>query len=95
MKKKIDLMLKEFGRSDGHSCSECSNLRLVSCGARSVYKCLVYGNTGSQATDWAKRYPACGMFNKKWNKAPVMEFVQKQSHREDEYDLPGQMHMEE
>ncbi len=90
-KKKIDLMLKEFGYSDGHSCCECSNLRRSCVGARTVYKCQVYGSTGSQASDWAKWYPACGMLNRKWDKSPVMALVHKQSNCDDGYDIPGQM----
>lgn len=93
-KRKIDLMIKEFGHADGHSCGECSNLCRVAYGSRTVYKCLVYGNTGSRASDWAKWYPACGMLNKKWDKAPVMELVRKQPRRDADYDLPGQMQME-
>lgn len=47
--RKIDLMHRIFGVSDGHTCRECS-----------------------ESSDWAGRWQACGMFNREWDKQPVM-----------------------
>lgn len=73
--KKIALMRQEFGLCDGHTCGECSNLIRQSVGNRAVFKCKVYGNTASTASDWAKWYLACGLFNKSWNGKPLIRLV--------------------
>lgn len=58
--RKIELMHQQFGRCDGHTCGECSNLT-THCYGRTYQKCLVYGESSSEASDWTKRWPACGM----------------------------------
>lgn len=30
-------------------------------------KCTVYGATHSEASDWRKKYEACGLYNKPWS----------------------------
>lgn len=73
--RKIDLMHRHFGKCDGHTCGECSNLTEGSWGHR---KCKVYGVTSSEASDWAKRWQACGMFNKPYTGGgPVIELVRR------------------
>lgn len=95
MAKKIDLMHREFGRCEGHTCRECCNLIRVNTGKRTVVKCCVYGNTASTASDWAGRYLACGMFNKQWGKAPVMLLSRKSdSAAPDTEPLEGQLSLE-
>lgn len=72
--RKIDLMHRTFGKCPGHTCRECSNLIK---GSWDHTKCKVYGNSPSAASDWTQRWEACGMFNKPWDKKPVMRLVKK------------------
>ena len=61
--RKIDLMHREFGFSPGNKCKTCSNLVSHFYDKR-YYKCSVYGESASEATDWALRWDACGLYNK-------------------------------
>lgn len=76
--RKIDLMHKVFGKTGGmHICKECSNFVQGQYHDRILRKCKVYGLTHSQASDWAKRYEACGMFNKEWKGHDIIELVKR------------------
>ena len=95
--RKQQLMYKQFGMCDGHVCGECSNLMAVRANDRPLHKCRVYGNTSSEASDWAKRWLACGMFNKPYTGGPIMELVLKSNPRPPaaaEEPLDGQLTME-
>lgn len=51
--------------------------------------------THSQASDWAGRYQACGMFNKPWDKQLIIRLVIKEKTEERQSEpLDGQMMME-
>lgn len=63
MKKKNELMRQLFGACEGHVCKECSNFTTGRYTDKTLRKCRVYGLTHSEASDWAGRWPACGMFN--------------------------------
>ena len=69
MKKKNDLMRQLFGACEGHVCKECSNFTTGRYMGMILRKCQVYG----QASDWAGRWPACGMFNKEYTGRPIIE----------------------
>lgn len=61
--RKIDAMHKLFGVTPGEKCGDCVHL----CSfrqSRSWFKCAIYGNTRSVSSDWVKKWPACGLFNK-------------------------------
>ena len=90
--RKIKLMHRIFGKTDGHCCRECSNLVKICANNRPLSKCKVYGNTNSEASDWAQRWLACGMFNKPY-KGPVMDLVRRSEPKaaEPEEPLEGQM----
>ena len=60
--RKIKAMHREYGRLDGRKCGDCCNLSSYT-QSRTWYKCEAYGNSRSEATDWAKRNIACGLFN--------------------------------
>ena len=96
--KKIDLMHKIFGICEGHTCGECSNLVHVRVGdIRPLTKCKAYGLTNSAASDWAKRYQACGMFNKEYKGRPNIErVIPARTNREEaqRIELEGQMKLE-
>ena len=62
--RKIALMHEKYGWDEEHTCGECQNLITgYTWGGKRLRKCLVYGVTQSNASDWAKSYTACGMFN--------------------------------
>jgi hypothetical protein len=55
-------------------------------------KCKVYGITSSEASDWANKYEACGMFNKEWNGNPIINLVKHSSKKNnEEIHIDGQM----
>lgn len=95
--RKIDLMHKFFGICEGHTCGECSNLVEGTYHGRKYLKCTCYGLTHSSASDWAKRYLACGMFNKEYKGRPNIELVTTaRTNREEaqRIELEGQMKLE-
>ena len=59
--RKQQLMYALFGKEDGHKCRECKHLDAV---PGYYKKCRLYGNSASEATDWALSWDACGMLNK-------------------------------
>ncbi len=90
--RKIDLMHRQFGKCDGHTCGECSNLT-----EHCYYKCRVYGVTSSEASDWAKRWLACGLFNKPWGNKPIIRLVRTTRKDKEEMQntqVEGQISME-
>lgn len=73
--RKIDLMHRVFGKCEGHICKECSNLWSGLYHDRRLKKCEVYGMTHSEASDWAQKYEACGMFNRDYDGEPIIRLV--------------------
>ena len=61
---KMDIMYQEFGRFDGVSCRTCPHLEVHAKEdlSRIWYKCRMYGESASQATDWRCGSEACGAF---------------------------------
>lgn len=95
--RKIDLMHRQFGKCEGHACRECSNLVKEEYHGRTYTKCKVYGQTMSAASDWVQRYQACGLFNKSWDKGPIIRLVRpERTKQEDAQRVPldGQISME-
>ena len=94
--RKIELMHQLFGRREGHTCGECSNFISGRYCSKILRKCKVYGLTHSQASDWAKRWTACGLYDKEYNRPPVIGMVKHNSFREKapEEPLEGQITME-
>ena len=62
--RKIDAMHKLFGISPGKRCGDCQHLRTYQQGQRRWFKCELYGTSASVATDWVKKWDACGLFDK-------------------------------
>ena len=75
--RKLELMHRRFGKFDGHRCGECSNLVSGRYHDKILRKCRVYGLTHSEASDWAKRWTACGAFNTEYNGFPIIELVKR------------------
>lgn len=64
MLRKIEKMHQLFGTTPKEKCKTCSHLHG---GVNDYRKCLVYGNSRSEATDWALSWDACGLWNKPYN----------------------------
>ena len=62
-KEKAEHMYQHFGKCEGHQCRECMHFRGYEY-SKTYFKCKVFGDTGSQATDWGATLVACGLFNK-------------------------------
>lgn len=77
MKRKIDAMHERFGVIQDKRCEDCDNLIKGYCGNTFVRKCTVYGATHSEASDWRKKYIACGMFNKEWSGYPIIRVLKR------------------
>lgn len=72
MNRKIELMHDIFGIDEEHKCGECDNFGEHRYD-KLYYKCAVYGISSSEASDWRKKYTACGMFNKEYTGRPIIE----------------------
>lgn len=95
--RKIDLMHWMFGKACGvHTCKECSNFVQGWYHTKTLRKCKVYGITHSQASDWAQRYEACGMFNKEWHGNNIIELVRRGAGQPKvDFPLDGQITFED
>ena len=90
--RKIELMHRQFGVVEGKTCGQCSNL--TEHRYNKLYrKCKVYGETSSEATDWAMRWTACGMFNKEYAGGPIMRLVGRSANKQPEKPLDGQTYL--
>ena len=74
MKPQIERMRKLYGTNYARECRDCVNF------IRGEYnKCARYGITLSEASDWAGRWTACGMFGKPATdkEKPVIELFRR------------------
>lgn len=95
--KKIDLMHATFGIDPQcRKCRDCPCLVRVSPTSRAYYKCSVYGQSGSTATDWAGKWLACGRFGKPLEpgERTVLWMSKGSKDKPGEGPLPGQIKME-
>lgn len=95
--KKIDLMHATFGYDvQGRKCKDCPCLVRVSLTGKAYYKCSVYGESSSTATDWAGKWLACGRFKKPLEPGEhTVLYMEKGSTRKPaEWPVPGQIEME-
>ena len=92
MRRKIEAMHSLFGRTDGKKCRDCCNLTEYEYRGRNYRKCEVYGVSNSEATDWARRWPACGQFDKPYTGPEVIRILPrgKAARQEEEVPLEGQ-----
>lgn len=92
--RKIALMYQMFGKAEGlHICKECGNFVTGRYHNKVYRKCKVYGLTHSEASDWANKYEACGMFNKEYKGRSVIDFVNRNKQREAD-SMEGQLTIE-
>lgn len=62
--RKIVAMHREYGQDAAHRCAGCPNLCIYATSSYTRHKCKAYGDSCSSATDWAKRWTACGLYGK-------------------------------
>lgn len=62
--RKIKAMHREYGIDNAHKCANCQNFCIHATMSHTRYKCMAYGVSASEATDWAKRWTACGLYGK-------------------------------
>lgn len=87
--RKISAMYRWSGGTDyRHTCSECDHCIQRKAGSRLLHKCMVYGDTGSAASDWKPSYIACKNFNGPLPDIPVIRISDTGAGSE---DLDGQM----
>lgn len=72
MIRKIDEMHRRFGVLADKRCEDCSNLIKGKYHGMFLRKCTVYGATHSEASDWRKKYVACGMYCKEWKGVEII-----------------------
>lgn len=91
--RKIAAMHKEYGKAHGYKCADCPSLVCYEArSGRRYCKCIAYGNSASEATDWAKKWPACGLYGQpvdKW-RTPLMERL-KHAKRPNNEPIEGQI----
>jgi hypothetical protein len=56
-------MHRMYGTNDAHTCGECKHL-ITRRFAGTYYKCDLTKMTAGSATDWRKKWTACGAFEK-------------------------------
>lgn len=96
MLRKLELMHALFGECPEHRCGECRNLEQFM-SSRSIFKCRAYGITWSEASDWRKKWTACGLFDTPYDGSPAMEtrrLCVLKKHRESQPQIDGQIEME-
>lgn len=92
--KKIELMRKYFGNGpEGKKCKECVNCVKVRQADRQYRKCEVYGVTGSESSDWAGRWDACGHFGKEPEEGDIPVIKWKKNGTRKNEQLDGQTSM--
>lgn len=96
MLRKIDAMHKLFGEMPGKRCEDCKNLIQGDYRGVHLRKCTVYGATHSEATDWRKKYTACGLYDQKYDGRPIIELLKCARRKvDDEQPIEGQMEIGE
>lgn len=91
--RKIDRMHSLFGRCEGHTCGECNNFVTIQYRSVILKKCRIYGITHSEASDWAKNYTACKMFNRQYAGTPIIRMAQHHRANTPEEQIEGQMEL--
>ena len=89
--RKSAAMHQLFGIGDGF-CKGCCHLYDE---PNAYKKCEVYGNTGSEATDWAQSWVACGLKNKPYNgDRAIIEILKHEKRQKAESQVDGQLSLD-
>ena len=79
-----------FGKTEG-LCRDCEHYIRYRYHDDFVRKCEVYGDTRSEASDWAGKWQACGLYpDKEYNGRNVIELVRGGKPKE-QMQIDGQM----
>ena len=89
MLRKIERMHQLFGVCEEHKCKECCHFKKEKFHDKNYRKCLIYGDSHSQSTDWVGKYTACGLYNKPYE-GDVEIYTIRDTQRQNE-PLEGQM----
>ena len=95
-RRKIDAMHGEYGLSTCGHCRDCCNFVHGRYHDHYLSKCVAYGLTHSEATDWRAKYLACGLFNKPFDqlkpkRRPLIETITRGGIKRDNEPLDGQI----
>lgn len=98
--RKIEAMHRLYGVYMGKRCGECPHLIEHNFRGFHGYKCAVYGDTCSEATDWRLKWQACGMIGREAgpNARPILEVIRYERtpcQTEPEPVIPGQITIDE
>jgi hypothetical protein len=88
--RKIDAMYREYGTDCAHKCADCTNLCVYTAN-KTWYKCAAYGTSSSAATDWTKKWAACGLYGKPLEADHVPLIKRLTSTKQQEKPIDGQM----
>lgn len=90
--RKIAAMYREYGRGWGYKCGDCPWLYKTLAGKKVLYKCAAYGESRSEATDWVKKWEACGLVS---GSLPDITTVRRLKNAAEPTDEPveGQINM--
>lgn len=89
---KINAMHAHHGVCSEQQCKNCCNYITYRYRDRTMRKCVAYGDTRSQSTDWTGKYMACGLFGKPFdgdNQLPMIK--RKDREKGNNVALPGQL----
>ena len=90
MSRKIEAMHEMFGKGQG-TCGECGHLLRYRVSSRMISKCEVYGDTSSEASDWAMKWGACGLKDKPYKGRNIINVLKHAPRKSVEEQLDGQM----
>ena len=90
--RKIDAMHKYYGFGSGR-CENCPHFRRKVFD-RTYHKCLVYGDSNSEATDWRCGYTACGLIDKPFPADETRIVTRIIASKIDNEPIPGQLVMD-
>lgn len=91
--RKIDAMHEYYGYGSGR-CENCPHFRKKTYD-RNYYKCIVYGDSNSEATDWRRGYTACGLINNPFPEGDTRIVKLVSGQKKYEEPCPGQISMAE
>ena len=87
----IEFMHQLFGSGNpSDKCGTCDHLVSYK-QSRTWYKCEVYGDTRSEATDWRLKYPSCALYNMPYNGTTGIEIEKHMRKPKEEVQCDGQM----
>ena len=78
--RKIEAMHAMYGKNLGCLCRDCCNLVAEDYHGRRYYKCIAYGDSRGESTDWALRYRACGLWGVPFERLKQKTMIEMLKH---------------